>query len=115
MDELFGEITAATGVSTETARRSAAIILAFIAHEAPAAATGPLFDRLPGARDLAAEAGPSSGGGVFGVFNDLTGAGLGMAEIQLAALTFLNFARAKAGAREVDAVVASIPGLDQFI
>ena len=72
-----------------------------------------MIDKLPGARDLIGQGG--TGRGLFGVFNDLAGAGLGMGEVQTLARTFLAEARAKIGADEVDSVVASIPGLGQFI
>jgi hypothetical protein len=51
----------------------------------------------------------------MGVFNDLTAAGLGMGQIQGATKAFVGYAREKAGAAAVDQIVASIPGLSQFV
>ena len=51
----------------------------------------------------------------LGVFNDLTAAGLGMAEIQSVTKEFMTYAKGKVGERDVNAVVSAIPGLSQFV
>ena len=38
-----------------------------------------------------------------------------MAEIQSTAMAFIAFAKTKAGEKEVDAVIAAIPSLGQFM
>ncbi len=114
MDEMIGQITAATGVDAAVARRAAGIIINFLSKEGPPAAVGALLDKLPGARELASETGGGDGG-LMGVFGDLTSAGLGMGDIQGVARALVGYARAKAGPERVDAVVGSIPGLGQFI
>jgi len=114
MDELVAKIVAATGVDAGVARRAAALILGFLLRVAPDKVPA-LVDALPGAREAIA-ANPGSGaGGVMGVFNDLTAAGLGMGQIQGAAKAFVAYAREKSGAAAVDQIVASIPGLSQFV
>lgn len=115
MDELVARIVAATGVSPATARNAAIIIFKFLLHDGPAGTVGPLVDRIPGARQAIAASALGGSGGVMGVFNDLTAAGLGMGEVQGAARAFLDYARETVGAAEVDAVVAGIPGLGQFV
>jgi hypothetical protein len=114
MDELFDEIAASTGLDRAVARKAVGIIIAFVGREAPPDTVAGLFDKLPGARALADE-NTGANGGLFGLLNDLTGAGLGMAEIQSTAMAFVTFAKTKAGEKEVDAVIAAIPSLGQFM
>jgi hypothetical protein len=115
MDELVAKIVAATGADATVARRAGALILGFLLREGATDKVQPLVDALPGAGEAIA-ANPGSGaGGVMGVFNDLTAAGLGMGQIQGAAKAFVRYAREKAGAAAVDQIVASIPGLSQFM
>ena len=114
MDELFAEIATTIGLDPAVARKAVGVIADFVRHEAPADTVAALFDKLPGARALADENAQGSGG-LFGLLNDLTGAGLGMGEIQSVAIAFVAFAKAKAGAKDVDAVIAAIPALGQFM
>jgi len=115
MDELVAKIVAATGADAAVARRAAALTLGFLLREGDKAKVGQLVDALPGAREAIA-ANPGSGvGGVMGIFNDLTAAGLGMGQIQGAARALVAYAREKAGAATVDQIIASVPGLSQFM
>jgi hypothetical protein len=115
MDELVAKIVTATGVDASVARRAAALILGFLLREGASEKVSRLVDALPGAREAIA-ANPGSGaGGVMGVFNDLTAAGLGMGQVQGAAKAFVGYAREKAGSATVDQIVASVPGLSQFL
>src|ERR1700738_658681 len=114
MDELVAKIVAATGADASVARRAAALILGFLLREGAPDKVPLLVDALPGAREAVA-ANPGSGaGGVMGVFNDLTAAGLGMGQIQGAAKAFIEYARGKSGgslsASHADLTVAQ--GLD---
>lgn len=114
MDELIDQIATKTGLDLAIARKAVGIIVGFLSREGPTDKVATLIDKLPGARALADETRGGSGG-LLGVFNDLAGAGLGMTEIQAVASSFLTFAKAKIGEREVDEVVRGIPGLGQFI
>ena len=114
MDQLIADVAAKTGVTPAVARKALAIIIAFIAREAPPDRAAPVLDKLPGARDLAKES-TGRGTGVMGVFNDLTAAGLGLNGVQHAARMFVAHARSKAGEKDVDTLVRSIPGLSQFV
>ena len=114
MDQLIADVAAKTGVSTSVARKGIAIIIAFLAREAPADKAAALLDKLPGARDLAKES-TARGSGLMGVFGDLTGAGLGMSGVQQTARLFGAYARKTAGDADVDAVIRSVPGLSQFV
>lgn len=115
MDELVARITASTGVDASVARKAAEIILKFLLREGPADKVGPLVDALPGARDVVKTGINDGSSGVMGAFNELTAAGLGMGEVQGVAKAFIVYAREKAGAANVDQIVASIPGLSQFV
>lgn len=113
MDEIVEQIVKATGVEQAAVSRAVAIIIAFVAREAPAAVTQPMLQKINGAGAIAANGAVS--GGLFGVFNALTSAGLSLAEIQSVVMAFVAAAKLKVGDREVNAVVAAIPGLSQFI
>jgi hypothetical protein len=114
MDELVAQIAANTGVDAAVARKAVAIILKFLSSSGAGDKIQPLIDTLPGARDAVAAA-PAVGGGVMGAFNALTGAGLGMGEVQGVTREFVTYAKAKIGAPAVDEVIGSIPGLSQFV
>jgi hypothetical protein len=114
MDELINHISAATGVAPQVARRATGIMINFLSSEGPQGPVSALLDDLPGSRELAAETGGGRGG-LMGVFGDLTRAGLGIGEIKGVVVAFVDYARAKAGAATVDAVVAGIPGLAGLI
>jgi hypothetical protein len=115
MDELVAKVVADTGVDAAVARKAVLIILRFLLREGPADKMGKLVDALPGTREAmeASEAGGTAG--LMGVFNDLTAAGLGMSQIQAVAHSFGAFAREKADAETVNQIVASVPGLSQFV
>ncbi len=114
MDEIVEEIVTSTGADRTTVAHAIGIILAFIAKEAPPDKVRPLFDGIPGAETLAATS-TASPGGLFGVFNDLSASGLGLAEIQSVVMAFVGAAKKKVGERPVDDLVGAIPGLGQFI
>jgi len=114
MDELVAQIASTTGVDLAVARRAVAIILKFLLEDGPTEKVQPLIDSLPGAGDAVASA-PDVGGGVMGVYNALTSAGLGMGDIQGVTREFVAAAKAKIGSETVDQIVGSIPGLSQFV
>lgn len=114
MDELISRITANVGIDAETARKAVGMILGFLENEGPADQVAKMQAAMPGAQELIAEA-PESGGGVMGLGSSLMGLGLGMGEISGVAKETVGYAKEKAGEEPVDEVVASIPGLSQFV
>ena len=114
MDELIAKITANAGIEPAVARKAVAIVLGFLSRAGPPGQVQAVIDKLPGARELAAEAGGSSRD-IMGVFNDLSNAGLGLGSIQQVTKELVVHARATAGNEEVDAVIEAIPGLNQFV
>jgi hypothetical protein len=117
MDELVAKVAQSTGVEASTARKAVVIILQFLLNAGPKDKVEKLIEDLPGAR--AAIGGNGSGGGgpsdIMGAFAALTGAGLGMSQIQGVARAFGKVAREHVGSQTIDEVVAGIPGLSQFV
>jgi hypothetical protein len=114
MGSLIDEVAASAGVGRAEAEKAIAIIAAFIAREAPADKVDALFGKLPEARGLASLR-PGGSAGLLGVFNDLTGAGLSMGEIQAVAMAFVQCAKREAGEPAVDAVIRAVPGFGQIL
>jgi hypothetical protein len=114
MDELVEQISSNTGVDPATARRAAGIVFKFLLRDGKGGKVQELIKSLPGAEEAVADA-PDIGGGVMGVFNSLTSAGLGMGEIQGVTREVIAFANARVGDDAVREIVGSIPGLNQFV
>jgi hypothetical protein len=114
VEELVKRVAAETGIDPSIARKSVIVILKFLAAEGPPDKVAKLLGAISGAAEALA-GGTGAGGGVMGVFNELTVAGLGMGDIQSVGRSFVAFAKEKVGAETVDEVVGSIPGLSQFI
>ncbi len=115
MDELIAKIVADTGVKPAVARDSVIIILKFLRLEGPPEKAAQLIDALPGAREAIETSSIGGTAGLMGAFNDLSAAGLGMTKMQAVAESFGEYAREKAGADTVNEIVASVPGLGQFV
>lgn len=130
MEELIGRIVSNVGIDEGLAQTAVGMILGFLQNEGPADKVGALMGALPGAEDLIASAGgESSGGGIMGavgglmgggggamaLMGQLTGAGLGMGDVQGVASEVVGFAKEKAGDDAVTEVISAIPGLDQFV
>jgi hypothetical protein len=126
MDELIGRITGKVGLDDSTARNAVRVILSFLYQEGDREKMVALAERIPGAEayieasdeDSSATLGGLGGlmgGGAMAVLGKLQGLGLGMGQIQGVTQETVGFAREKAGRDLVDDVVASIPGLSQFV
>ena len=130
MEELVSRISTAAGVTPDMARTAIGIILAFLQKEAPAEVEG-LIAQLPGAAEAVAatqaEGGKGGGlmgglmgmmgggGGLMALAGQLSGAGLGMGEMQGVGHELFAFVREKAGDEAVGKIANAIPGLSQFI
>ena len=126
MEELIDRVAQAAGIDAGTARQSVAEILAFLQKEAPADIVAEVMAKLPGAAELSATAGDSSGGllgalgglmggGLMGLAGKLQGLGLGMGEMQTVGREVLGYAREKAGEDAVGQIAGAIPGLSQLM
>jgi hypothetical protein len=126
MEELIGRITANVGLDDATARTAVGIILSFLYQAGDREKVVTLAERIPGAEtyietsddDSSATLGGLGGlmgGAAMEVLGKLQAIGLGMAEIQGVTQETVSFAREKGGSDLVDDIVASIPGLSQFV
>ncbi len=117
MNELIERIVANVGLEAGSAQKAVGLILGFLQAEGPADQVSKLVSALPGASEAIAAANYKPGfmGGVMGLGSQLMGMGLGMGEITGVSKETIRFAREKAGDGPIDAVVASIPGLGQFV
>ena len=122
MEELVGRVVAAAGIERTVAERAIGIILDFLATEAPPDNVANLLAHLPGAAEAIEAARAGAGGemfggmgGIMGAGNRLMSVGLDMGEMQHVAHELIAYAREKAGDKNLDDIVAAIPGLSQFI
>ena len=128
MEQIIASIAAKVGIGEDVARQGVGIMLNFLMKEGDAGVVGQLVSKIPGADDLLAahtadEGGGGGGlmgamgggGGIMGLAGQLQGIGLDMGEIQGVAKEFSAQAREVAGDDAVDAVAATVPGLEQFM
>lgn len=123
MDELISRITEKVGIDADQAKNAVGAILAFLQKEGPEDRVNEMMEAMPGAQDLVDNVpaagggmlGGLMGGGVMGLGQQLMGMGLGMGEISGISKETIGFAKEKAGDGPVDEVIASIPGLSQFV
>ena len=126
MEELVARIKANVGIDETTARQAVGIILSFLYREGDREKVVTLVERIPGAESVVTPDDPDSsatlgglgglmGGGAMAVLGELQALGLGMGQIQGVTQETVSFARERAGAEIVDDIVASIPGLAQFV
>jgi hypothetical protein len=114
MTDLIDQIAASTGVDRDATEKTIGIIASFLRGQAPAATAAAVLDRIPEVAALADRQGKIFGG-MFGAFNAISGVGLGMGEVQAVARAFQQFAKERAGEKEVDDLLASVPALNQFL
>ena len=114
MDELISRITSNVGIDADTARKAVGMILGFLKQEGPDDDVNKMMAEMPDAQATVDNA-PDVSGGVMGLGSALMGIGLGMGEISGVAKETVGFAKEKAGDEPVDRVIASIPGLGQFV
>lgn len=124
MKEIVTQIANATGIDPDLAAKALGMMLGFLEKEGDDSAVQKMIAAIPGAAELISEYGGDgtggflsglAGGGVMGLGQQLMGAGLGMGEITALAKQTIAIAKQHAGEELVDQVVASIPGLGQFV
>jgi hypothetical protein len=126
MDEIVKRVTDVAGIDADLARRAIEIILELVRDNGPEDKVQELFAKLPGV-DMAPGEGSRGGGilgalgslggamGAMGALNRLTEAGLSMREVQTVGREVVAYSREQAGDELVGEIVASIPGLSQFV
>jgi hypothetical protein len=131
MQDLIGRISAATGLPEDRATKALGIVLNLIQTQGNQNKVRELFDKLPGAAELAREQGGDGAGrgrgGLLGMLaggmmggplaavSKLTSAGLSMDQIKALGTTTLDYAKEKAGSQLVKDVAGSIPGLSGYV
>ncbi|QRG06265.1 hypothetical protein EZH22_25420 [Xanthobacter dioxanivorans] len=126
MDELIARLGERLGVDQRTARELVAIVIQFLAREAPPEAMAPLFAAHPWAQGLAAEVPEAKAttpserhfGGMarlMGVADRMMALGLTMPQVQQTVRETVDYARDTVGPEPVDALVRAIPGLRQVV
>ncbi|MGN6548611.1 MAG: hypothetical protein ACTHJ3_01765 [Pararhizobium sp.] len=129
MDELISRIATNVGIDEGMAEKAVGMILGFLQREADDGAVARMIESIPDAPEFVARfngeagrggllgsvLGSMGGGGVMALGQQLMSEGLGMGEITGIARETIAYAREKAGDDTVDAVVSSVPGLNQFI
>ncbi|MDW5314381.1 hypothetical protein [Rhizobium sp. PL01] len=132
MNELVTRVSENVGIDPATAEKAIGMMLGFLQREAADGPVAKMIEAIPGAEALVAQyngEGASGGGGLLGGLLNAVGAGggvmalgqqlmsqgLGMGEITALAKETIGYAKEKVGADVVDEVVASVPGLSQFV
>ena len=131
MQDLIDRIITATGLPQEKATKALGIVLNLLQTQGNQNKVQELFDKLPGAAELAREHGADGagrgGGGLLGMLaggmmggplaaiSKLTSAGLSMDQIKALGTTTLDYAKEKAGPQLVKDVAGSIPGLSGYV
>ncbi|WP_280776382.1 hypothetical protein [Rhizobium sp. SG_E_25_P2] len=123
MTDLVTQVADAVGLDADVASQAIGYMLAFLRKEGDDAAVAKMIAAIPGAAELADGAsgggggifGALLGGGIMGLGQKLMSLGLGMGEITALAKQTMAVARQYAGDETVDAVIASVPGLSQFV
>jgi hypothetical protein len=117
MEELVNRIVAHVGLDEDAARKSVGMMLGFLKLDGDTEKVAQLINQMPGAAEAVSEADYKPGfmPGVMGLGSQLMQNGLGMSEITGVAKETIRYGRDKLGADEIDALVASVPGLSQFI
>jgi hypothetical protein len=130
MTDIVTQIAEKVGIEPALAEKALGMMLGFLQREADDGAVAKMIEAMPGGADLVARfngegAGGGGllgglmsalgGGGVMGLGQQLMAQGLGMGEITALARETIAIAKQHAGEEVVDQVVASVPGLSQFV
>ena len=132
MNDIIRQISEATGIQPNVAEKALGMMLGFLQREAADGPVAKMIEAIPGADALIAQyngegtgggggllggllSAVGAGGGVMALGQQLMSQGLGMGEITALAKETIGYAKEQAGADVVDEVVASVPGLSQFV
>lgn len=130
MNEVVTQIADRVGIAPDLAEKALGMMLGFLQREADDGAVAQMIEAIPGGADLVAKfngegaggggllgglMGALGGGGIMGLGQQLMSQGLGMGEITSLAKETIAVAKQYAGEDVVDQVVASVPGLGQFV
>ncbi|MET3857310.1 hypothetical protein [Rhizobium sp. OAE497] len=131
MNEVVTQIADRVGIAPDLAEKALGMMLGFLQREADDGPVAKMIEAIPGGSDLVAQfngegaggggllgglmSALGGGGGIMGLGQQLMSEGLGMGEITALAKETIAVAKQYAGDEIVDQVVASVPGLSQFV
>ena len=119
MDELIERIEEKAGISSDAARSSVAALLSYLDKNAPKRRMEELYAAVPGSEALVGKRRGgifgAFGGGLMGVYSQLSAAGLSNEQMQHAGEELMVFAREKVGDDAVDDVIGLVPALRQLL
>lgn len=119
MEELIERIGAKAGIASDAARNSVAALLSYLDKNAPKGRMEELYAAVPGTEALVGKRRGgifgAFGGGLMGVYTQLSSSGLSNEQMQRAGEELLAFAREKVGDDAVDDVIGSVPALRQLL
>jgi predicted lipid-binding transport protein (Tim44 family) len=129
MQDLIEKIAATTNINAGKAEVAVGILLNLLATQGNKTKVEALFNKLPGAAELAAKHGGdgAGGGGLMGILagglmggplamiTKLQAIGLNMDQVKQIGTLTLAYAKKKAGIKAVREAAANIPGLNTYI
>ena len=135
METLIARVAATAGAKPDVARKAVALVLDFIAREAPDDAVAALLAKAPELKAIIASsattggegmgpmvrglmgtgAGAMGGGGLLALGADLMALGFDMSQIQAIGKEVLEYAREQAGDDVIGEIAEAIPGLAQYL
>ncbi|MCA0406581.1 MAG: hypothetical protein LCH39_10570 [Proteobacteria bacterium] len=130
MQDLINTIADKVGLDPALAEKAVGMIIAFLQKNGPEGAVSAMMENLPGAAELAAANAPAEGGGgllgglmgmmggggsVMALGQQLMSEGVSMGQIGDLSKEVFAYAKDKVGEEKMGEIVASIPGLSQFV
>lgn len=131
MEQLISQLASQFGIDEALAHKAVGMVLSLLQNQGDSSAVSELFEKLPGAGDLAAQyADGGGGGGLGGMLGGLMGGGAGEAMKLVGALQsdglsmdqikgigtgLLEHAKQEGGEDLVRRAVEGIPGVSDYI
>ncbi|MBZ8133139.1 DUF2267 domain-containing protein [Afifella sp. IM 167] len=126
MEELIRRVVDKVGTDEPTARAAVKVVFTFLAKEGPEEDVRALVAEMPEVAEYIDTPGDDDavtlgglgglmGGGVMEILGQLQELGLDLAQVQMLAQEVIRFGRERAGKERLDALIAGIPGLSQFV
>ncbi len=127
MDDLIARITQRTGLDADTAEKAVGIILGFLKKEGPPEEVEQMLRVMPQAEEMIAKGEAAAGGGMMGAMGGMMGGGVmalggklmqvgvSMGQMQPLGKELFAYGREHAGEDAMGTLVASVPGLSQFV
>ena len=122
METLIARVAATAGAKPDVARKAVALVLDFIAREAPDDAVAALLAKAPELKAIIASSAATGGEGMgptvrglLALGSDLMALGFDMNQIQAVGKEVFDYARERAGDDVIGEIAGAIPGLAQYI